>query len=69
MQAHEARPGTAVRVHKSVRKPDFRGMTGTIKGCYGDADYPALDVQLEDGRLELFWFYQLEKLEERSSVV
>ena len=69
MQAHEARPGTAVRVRESLRKPDFEGMIGTIKGCYGDADYPALDVQLEDGRLELFWFHQLETLEESSSVV
>ena len=66
MQSHEARPGLAVRVVKSFRHPEFEGMLGTIKDCYGDADYPALDVQLEDGRLELFWFHQLEKVEESS---
>jgi hypothetical protein len=69
MQSHEARPGIAVRVHKSYRKPEFAGMLGMIKHCYGDADYPAVDVQLEDGQLELFWFHQLERVEERSPAV
>jgi hypothetical protein len=54
-----------VRVLRSFRKPELEGMQGTIRNCFGDADYPALDVQLEDGRLELFWFHQLEKVEER----
>ena len=65
MQAHQARPGIVVRVHKSYKKPEFEGMQGMIKHCYGDAAYPAVDVQLEDGRLELFWFHQLERVEER----
>jgi len=39
-------------------------MFGTVKGSFGDPEYPALDVQLEDGRLELFWFFQLEKVRE-----
>ena len=68
MQSHEARPGIAVRVLKSFRYPEFEGMRGTIKNCYGDAAYPALDVQLEDGRLELFWFHQLEKIESRPAL-
>ena len=63
MQSHEARPGISVRVLKSFRKPEFEGMLGTIRNCFGDAEYPALDVQLEDGRLELFWVHQVEKLE------
>jgi len=50
-------------VLKSFRKPEFEGMLGTIRNCFGDAEYPALDVQLEDGRLELFWVHQVEKLE------
>ena len=68
MQSHEARPGLAVRVLKRFRYPEFEGMLGTIKNCYGDAAYPALDVQLEDGRLELFWFHQLEKIESRPAL-
>jgi hypothetical protein len=63
MQSHEARPGLAVRVLRSVRMPELEGQLGTIKNCFGDAGYQALDVQLEDGRLELFWFHQLEAAE------
>jgi hypothetical protein len=55
-------------VHKSYRKPEFEGMMGTIKQCFGNAEYPALDVQLEDGRLELFWFHQVERAEGSAAV-
>ena len=65
MELRDARPGMVVRVQKSFRQPELEGMIGTIKNCFGDAAYPALDVQLEDGRLELFWFHQLERVEER----
>jgi hypothetical protein len=61
--ALEARPGMLVRVAEDKRRPEFEGMLGTIKGSFGHSDYPALDVQLENGRLELFWFHQLEKAE------
>ena len=60
---HEARPGMLVRVIEDKRRPEFEGMLGTIKGSFGHSDYPALDVQLENGRLELFWFHQLENAE------
>jgi hypothetical protein len=58
--SHEARPGTMVRVVEDKRRPEFEGMLGIIKGVFGHPDYLALDVQLEDGRLELFWFNQLD---------
>ncbi len=61
--AHEARPGMLVRVVEDWRRPEYEGKLGTITGTFGDSDYPALDVQLENGRLELFWFHQLEKAE------
>ncbi len=61
--AHEARPGMLVRVVEDKRRPEFEGMLGTIKGSFGHSDYPALDLQLENGRLELFWFHQLENAE------
>ncbi len=35
-------------------------MSGTIENCFGSPDYQALEVRLEDGRSELFWFYQLD---------
>ena len=64
--AHEARPGMLVRVVEDERRPEYEGKLGTIKGTFGHSDYPALDVQLENGRLELFWFHQLEKAEVES---
>jgi hypothetical protein len=59
--AHEARPGMLVRVVEDKRRREYEGKLGTIKGTFGNSDYPALDVQLENGRLEPFWFHQLEK--------
>ena len=52
--AKETRLGMRVRVAEDARRPGFEGMFGTVKGSFGDPEYPALDVQLENGRLELF---------------
>ena len=60
MQSHEARPGTAVRVKEGYRRPELEGMGGTIEHCWGSPEYLAVDVRLEDGRSELFWFDQLD---------
>jgi hypothetical protein len=60
VKSHEARPGTAVRVKESYRRPELEGMGGTIEKCWGSPDYLALDVRLEDGHSELFWFHQLD---------
>lgn len=60
MQSHEARPGAAVRVREGCRRPELEGMSGIIEQCWGSPDYLALDVRLEDGRSELFWFHQLD---------
>jgi hypothetical protein len=37
-------------------------MLGTVEHSWGDAHHPALDVRLENGRSELFWFHELEKV-------
>jgi hypothetical protein len=58
---HEAHPGMLVRVIEDRRRPEYVGKLGIIRGSFGSPDYPALDVQLENGRLELFWFHQLDK--------
>jgi hypothetical protein len=60
MQSLEARPGMVVRVGEGYRKPELEGMSGIIEHCWGSPEYVALDVRLEDGRLELFWFHQLD---------
>jgi hypothetical protein len=60
IESYEAHPGTVVRVREGHRKPELEGMGGTIEQCWGSPDYLALDVRLEDGRSELFWFHQLD---------
>lgn len=68
MEAHVARTGMKVRVKQGHRKPEFDGMMGIVKTCFGQSSYTALDVELEDGRLELFWFYQLDEVDGSAGV-
>ena len=60
MEPQEALPGTAVRVRYVTRRTEYAGMWGTIEKSFGSPYHPALDVRLENERLELFWFYQLD---------
>jgi hypothetical protein len=62
LQSQEARTGITVRVQEGHWKSKFGGMRGTVEHRWGHPDYPALDVRLEDGRLELFWFHELDKV-------
>ncbi len=64
MQSHEVLIGARVRVLETDRRPQLRGMFGTIEHRFGQADYVALDVRLDDGRLELFWPHGGESAEE-----
>jgi hypothetical protein len=64
MQPHEALIGTRVRVLETDRRAELRGMLGTIEHRWGHPEYLALDVRLDDGRLELFWADGLESAEE-----
>lgn len=63
VELQEARTGTKVRVKEGYRKTDLVGMRGTVQKCWGNADYAAVDVLLEDGRMELLWFHQLDVVE------
>jgi hypothetical protein len=42
-------------------------MVGTIEERWGNPDYIALDVLLDDGRSELFWHHELEEITQRFS--
>jgi hypothetical protein len=64
MISKEALIGKRVRVGKTLRESELRGKLGTIRGRWGSPDYVALDVLLDDGRLELFWHHELEEFEE-----
>jgi hypothetical protein len=50
-------------VLETDRRAELRGMYGTIEQRFGQADYVALDVRLDDGRLELFWAHGVESAE------
>jgi hypothetical protein len=62
LEAHEAHMGITVRVKEGHWKSRFSGMRGTVMHRWGHPQHPALDVRLEDGRLELFWFHELDKV-------
>jgi hypothetical protein len=61
VRLEEVQIGIKVRVSDDHRRPELRGLTGTIEQTYGKPDYLALDVRLENGARELFWYYQLEE--------
>jgi hypothetical protein len=64
LQSNEALIGARVRVLETDRRAVLRGMFGTIEQRFGHPEYLALDVRLDDGRLELFWAHGLESVED-----
>jgi hypothetical protein len=62
VRSEQARIGARVRVGESGLRPEWRGLTGTIRGRWGLPEYVALDVRLEDGRSRLFWHHELERV-------
>jgi hypothetical protein len=64
LHSHEAVIGARVKVLETDRRAELRGMFGTIEHHFGHPEYLALDVRLDDGRLELFWAHGLESAEE-----
>ena len=60
MTSDEALIGMRVRVREDLRSTQLRGETGTIEHRWGNPDYVALDVVLDDGSSQLFWHYELE---------
>jgi hypothetical protein len=62
MRSEEARIGARVRVSESGRRPEWRGLKGTISTKWGNPEYLALDVLMPDGRMQLFWHHELEEI-------
>jgi hypothetical protein len=60
--SEEAQIGKRVRIRIDHRSTPLRGMVGTIEKRWGDPDYIALDVLLDDGSSELFWHHELEEI-------
>ena len=60
--SEEALIGARVRVGESLLKSEHRGRVGTITGRWGNPNYVALDVLLDDGgSTQLFWHHELEE--------
>jgi hypothetical protein len=64
LQPHEALIGRRVKLLETDRRAKLRGKFGTIEHRFGRPEHVALDVRLDDGRLELFWAHGLESAEE-----
>jgi hypothetical protein len=64
--SEETQIGKRVRVRADHRTANWRGQEGTIAKSWGDPAYSALDVDLDDGRSELFWHYELEEIGQRA---
>lgn len=64
MLSEEAQIGKRVRVREGVLlRPTLPASVGTIEKRWGDPNYAALDVLLDDGILLLFWYYELEEVD------
>jgi len=64
MTSDEALIGMRVRVRDSLLRPELRSKVGTIAGRWGNPEYVAVDVLLDDGSTQLFWHHELEEIEE-----
>ena len=67
MESHEARIGTSVGVLDGAKRAG-KGRVGTIERTYGHPDYLAVDVRFDDGRAELYWYYELRTIEPQHSL-
>jgi hypothetical protein len=63
MTSEEALVGMRVRVREPLASADLRGIEGTIERRWGSPHYVALDVLLDDGRTQLFWHHELQKID------
>jgi len=64
MRSEEALIGKRVRVREDNRTANLRGQEGTIIRRWGNPAYTALDVFLDDGDWQLFWYHELEEVAE-----
>src|SRR5215218_1215000 len=67
IRSGQAQIGARVRVGEdSGLRSEWRGLTGTVCGKWGNPEYLTLDVVLDDGTQQLFWHHELEEISERA---
>ena len=64
MRSEDAHVGKRVRVREDHRTASLRGLEGTIVKRWGNPSYAALDVLLDEGHWQLFWYHELEEIDE-----
>ena len=64
MKSNEVQIGMLVRVSERHSNVEYRGQAGMVQQRYGNVNHAAFDVQLGDGRSELFWHHELEEAQE-----
>ena len=64
MRSEEAQVGKRVRVRRTHSTAHLRDQRGTIIKRWGDPRYAALDVLLDGGKCQLFWYHELEEVDE-----
>jgi hypothetical protein len=62
MLSKQTQIGKRVRVREDHRTAIWRGREGTIIERWGDPNYTALDVLLDGGISQLFWYHELEEV-------
>ena len=68
MRSEEAQIGERVRVRKDHRREELQGREGIIVQRWGDPNYSAFDVLLDGGDCQLFWYHELEEVEDDDSI-
>ena len=66
MMSEAALIGARVRVGESGWRSEWHGLAGKITAQWGNPEYLAFDVLLDDGRTQLFWHHELEEIAERA---
>ena len=64
MRSEEAGVGKRVRVVEDHSAPHLRKLEGTVVKRWGNPCHAALHVLLDEGRWELFWYHELEEIDE-----
>jgi hypothetical protein len=67
MRSEEAQIGKRVRVRMDHRTVNLRGQAGVIVKKWGTPSYAALDVLLDEGDWQLFWYYELDEVDQDHS--
>jgi hypothetical protein len=68
LEPYEARRGKVVRVREGHWKTNFAGMLGIVQRVWSQSEHAAVDVVMEDGRLELVWLPNLDAADEDIAV-